>query len=95
MVQDTGKAPGTGAIKPLDEPVPVKVKIDSEGRPVSVRLGRWLQVAAPQDRWRIDDEWWRERPISRLYHKVLLEDGREITIFHDLITDSWYRQGYG
>jgi hypothetical protein len=44
------------------------------------------------DRWRVDDEWWREKPLSRLYFECLLEDGRRITVFHDLITSKWYRQ---
>jgi len=46
------------------------------------------------DTWRIDDEWWREKPVSRLYHSVLLDDGRTVTIFHDLVADRWYGQSY-
>jgi hypothetical protein len=49
-------------------------------------------VARVQDRWRIDDEWWRAHPISRLYHTVLLSDGSLLTIYHDLIADRWFLQ---
>ena len=45
-----------------------------------------------QDRWRIDDEWWRERPISRLYYSLLLEDESLVTLYHDLINDKWFEQ---
>jgi hypothetical protein len=49
-------------------------------------------VSAVQDRWRLDDEWWRERPISRLYYTLLLEDGRLLVVYHDLVLAEWYMQ---
>jgi hypothetical protein len=49
-------------------------------------------VARIQDRWRIDDEWWRSEPISRLYHDLVLEDGARLTVYHDLVTDAWFEQ---
>ena len=42
--------------------------------------------------WR--DEWWRERPVSRLYFEVALEDGRTLTVYRDLANCEWYRQTY-
>jgi hypothetical protein len=49
-------------------------------------------VSAVQDRWRLDDEWWRERPISRLYHMLVLEDGTLLLVYRDLLVDAWYMQ---
>ena len=49
-------------------------------------------VAAVQDRWRLDDEWWRERPISRLYHALVLDDGSLIVVYRDLLVEEWYMQ---
>ena len=49
-------------------------------------------VSAVQDRWRLDDEWWRERPISRLYHTLVLEDGTLLVVYRDLLADAWYAQ---
>ena len=49
-------------------------------------------VSAVQDRWRLDDEWWRERPISRLYHALLLEDGSLLVVYRDLLVEAWYTQ---
>jgi len=46
------------------------------------------------DHWRIDDEWWRAEEISRMYYEVILNSGRRIIIFKDLITDLWYTQNY-
>ena len=45
------------------------------------------------DSWRIDDEWWRKTPIVRIYYRVVMEDDRSVTIFQDLATGLWYRQG--
>jgi hypothetical protein len=56
--------------------------------------GGMRAVACVQDRWRIDDEWWRETPVSRLYCQVRLEEGRVLTLYHDLIGDSWWEQQY-
>ncbi|MGQ9572250.1 MAG: hypothetical protein ACUVV3_03560 [Dehalococcoidia bacterium] len=65
------------------------------GEPRAVVLGsERLAVAAVQDRWRIDDEWWRERPVSRLYFSLLLEDGQVVTVYQDLIGLRWARQAY-
>jgi len=44
--------------------------------------------------WRIDDEWWRERPLSRLYFSLLLEDGRVMRVYQDLIRLRWASQVY-
>jgi hypothetical protein len=48
-------------------------------------------VAVVRERWRIDDEWWR-RPISRAYHAVVLDDGRSVTLYRDLLEERWYAQ---
>jgi hypothetical protein len=71
------------------------VEADGGGRPVAVTLrpGERLRVAEVQDTWRIDDEWWRERPVSRLYFSVALEDGRVVTVYEDLVNERWWRQG--
>ncbi|HUG36582.1 MAG TPA: hypothetical protein VML54_06500 [Candidatus Limnocylindrales bacterium] len=45
-----------------------------------------------QDRWRIDDEWWREHPISRRYFNVLLVDDTLLTIYHDETANAWFEQ---
>jgi hypothetical protein len=71
------------------------VEADESGEPRVVVLERErLAVAAVQDRWRLDDEWWRERPVSRLYFSLLLEDGRTVTVYQDLIGLRWARQVY-
>jgi hypothetical protein len=71
------------------------VEADGEGRPAAVTLsGQRLRVVAVQDAWRIDDEWWRERAVSRLYFSLALEDGRTVTVYRDLVSGRWARQDY-
>jgi hypothetical protein len=51
-------------------------------------------VEAVLERWRIDDEWWRERPVSRVYYSLLLEDGRTVTVYREMRHRTWYIQSY-
>lgn len=88
-------APARDGLRPLNTPQPVWVRADADGRPRSVRRRAWSEprrVARVQDRWRIDDEWWREQAIARLYYVLLLEDDTLVTVYHDLATDRWYEQ---
>jgi hypothetical protein len=80
-------------LKPLSLPVTVVVHTDERGEPSHVRLpGKTARrVEAVRERWRIDDEWWRE-PISREYLAVVLDDGRVLTLYHDLSDGNWYVQ---
>lgn len=95
MVSHPGASLGPRAPRPLSTPVPIWVRADSAGRPLAVRRSRWpgfRTVVCVQDRWRIDDEWWRERPISRLYYTVVLEGDVLLTLYHDLATGAWLEQ---
>jgi len=80
-------------LKPLAKPVAVTVRTDEHGEPTYVRLpGKTARrVEAVRERWRIDDEWWRER-ISREYLAVVLDDGRVLTLYHDLSDGRWFMQ---
>lgn len=89
--QATSAADG---LLPLNLPQPLTVDVNGAGEPCAVtRGGRRRAVAAIEDRWRIDDEWWRA-PISRRYYRLSLVNEQLLTVFHDLITDAWYSQRY-
>ena len=78
---------------PLGRPRAVDVRTDEAGEPLYVRFpGRPSRhVDVVRERWRIDDEWWR-LPISRDYRTVVLDDGRSVTLYHDLLDGRWYAQ---
>jgi hypothetical protein len=93
VVEDTGAALRADAAKPVNTPEPVRVEEDAAGGPAAVRLKRRLRIAAIEDKWRIDDEWWRKEPISRFYYNVLLATGDRWVLYKDLISGEWYKQG--
>ena len=95
MVQNTGETRRPGSIRPLRAPLELRV-ITAEGNIPEAMVvgGSRLHVAAIQDRWRIDDEWWRPNTVSRAYYQLTLEDGRTLTVFNDLISSRWYQQSY-
>ena len=43
------------------------------------------------DTWQLDDEWWRQR-ISRRYVAVMVEGGKRMLLFEDLVTGEWFEQ---
>ncbi len=95
MVSHPGAPLGAHSPRPLGTPKPIEVRADASGRPLAVRKGRWpgpRSVVCVQDCWRIDDEWWRERPISRLYFTVVLDDNILLTLYHDLHAGTWFEQ---
>ena len=108
MVAHPGAAGGHARIRPLNRPRPLRVEAGEDacpepgasrsrrGRPIAVWSasggGRRCAVEAVLEVWRIDDEWWRGRPVSRVYYSLLLEDGRVVTVYRDLVGGSWFRQ---
>ncbi len=52
-----------------------------------------VAVAAVVDEWLVEDEWWRA-PLARRYLRLLLADGRLLTLFADLVHGGWYLQPY-
>ncbi|MCH7620334.1 MAG: hypothetical protein IH870_00385 [Chloroflexi bacterium] len=93
MVQNSRTASGPGYLRPLNAPVPVRVKESPSQHPNSLVLdGRAIEIASIADTWEINDEWWRGQPIARLYYRVVTREGRHLTIFRDLVDGQWYRQ---
>ena len=95
MVPDPRAPLGPRAHRILNGPAPILVDADTAGHPCAVRRHGWHRsraVAHVQDRWRIDDEWWRDRPISRLYYALVLDDGTFLMVYHDLTDTTWSEQ---
>ncbi len=82
-------------LRQLNRPRPLRVEADKDGGPIAVHLstGRCV-VKEVLETWRIDDEWWRERPVRRMYFRLALEDGRTMTVYRNLIGNRWQCQNY-
>jgi hypothetical protein len=52
--------------------------------------GQRRRVAAIDEEWRVDDEWWRDE-ISRHYFVVRLDDERRLTLFLDRLGGTWWQ----
>ncbi len=86
---------GPGRVRPLNRPRPLQVEAGEDGRPVAVYLsGRHHAVEAVLESWRIDEEWLRQRTVSRLYFSLALADVRTVTVYRDLIGNRWQCQNY-
>ena len=62
--------------------------INTAGLPVMVERRAVESVGGI---WRIDDEWWRA-PIHRRYVEAILEGGKHVVLFEDLMTGEWWMQ---
>jgi hypothetical protein len=54
-------------------------------------VGR-THVDSVREDWVIEDRWWTDRPLRRRYFELVLDDGRNLVLFHDLIDDRWFTQ---
>ena len=95
MVADTGATDGADRLRSLNRPRTAEVEATEAGEPTALHVsGRRIVAESVLERWRIDDEWWRGRPISRMYYRVILEDGRLVDLYRALLSGRWYRQSY-
>jgi hypothetical protein len=83
----------TDRLRAVNEPRTVTVELQESGlmtigRPDGRTVGK---VEAILESWRIDDEWWRQ-PISRAFLELLLEGGKRLVVFQDLMTGQWFMQ---
>ncbi len=82
----------TDRLRAVNEPRTVTVDLNESGlMTVGWPDGRTAKVEAILESWRIDDEWWRHM-IARAYLEVILEGGKRLVLFQDLITGQWFVQ---
>ncbi len=78
----------------LNKPRPVSVKVGDrrhgeEGVPVEVGGER---IEAVRETWLVEDRWWTESPVRRRYWEVVSAGGRNLVVFHDLLSGRWFSQ---
>ncbi len=88
-------ARGKGKLRPFNNPRPLDVETDADGVPAGVYLSaHHCAVESVIETWRIDDEWWREQPVSRVYWRLFLENGCALDVYRDAVRGRWYKQAY-
>ncbi len=97
MVPDPGAPARARALRSLNTPRPIRVETrpGQDGKPeprvLVERRGR-MSVERTVDSWLVEDEWWRDVPVVRRYHRVVLANGTQRTLYQDLVTGDWFAQ---
>lgn len=58
---------------------------------VPVAFGATAVESVCED-WVVEDRWWNGRPVRRRYFELVLVDGRNVVVFHDLAAGRWLIQ---
>lgn len=75
--------------KRLARPRDVAIEAGESGIPVRVGAKR---VDSVLEDWLVEDRWWTPRPVRRRYLELVLEDGRCVLVFRDLVGGRWFTQ---
>jgi hypothetical protein len=78
-----------GRSRRLAAPRPAAVHTGNRGRPLEVG---GAPVDSVLEEWVVEDRWWTGRPLRRRYLELVLADGRNVVVFHDLAGAGWYVQ---
>jgi hypothetical protein len=65
------------------------VRVGRGGVPQAVE-GRAVEVV--RESWLVEDRWWTEAPLKRRYWEVVSASGRNVVVFHDLLSGGWFTQ---
>jgi CO dehydrogenase/acetyl-CoA synthase delta subunit len=65
------------------------VSAAADGAPLTV--GK-RPVDAVRESWLVEDRWWTDRPVRRRYWEVVTTCGRNVVVFHDLVSGRWWQQ---
>jgi hypothetical protein len=65
--------------------------VAADGRGVPVAVGP-AGVDTVREEWVVEDRWWTGRPLRRRYFELVLANGRNVVVFHDLVGGGWFMQ---
>lgn len=87
--QAAGRSAPSVSLRRLAEPRPARVVVGERGIPVAFE---GMPVEAAVEEWVVEDRWWTARPVRRRYFELVLENGRNVAVFRDLVAGGWYVQ---
>ena len=79
----------TRSSRRLSIPRPARVSAGGSGVPIAVDR---TPVDSVREDWVVEDRWWTGEPLRRRYFELVLSDGRNTVVFHDLVRGRWYLQ---
>lgn len=89
------------SVRRLNQPEPARVTLGSDHRPATVE---WHPHSSPRghvrrervehvlDVWYVDDAWWTDAAVRRMYYECQLEGGARLIAVYDLEASSWFVQ---
>jgi hypothetical protein len=51
-----------------------------------------VRVESLLEEWVVEDRWWTGRPLRRRYFELVLEGGRNVVVFRDVVAGRWFAQ---
>ena len=73
----------------LNAPRPASVRW-RDGYPAEVN---GEAIESLRESWLVEDRWWTAEPLRRRYWELAGARGRNVIVFHDLCSGSWFLQG--
>lgn len=86
------------SVRRVNQPMPAAVVLGGDERPArvswsdGVRSHRGGVVEHVIDVWYVDDAWWSDQPVQRIYYECQLEHGARIIVVYDCHAQEWYAQ---
>jgi hypothetical protein len=65
--------------------------VAADERGVPTALGEAV-VDSVREEWVVEDRWWTGKPLRRRYFELVLVNGRNVVVFHDLVGGGWFMQ---
>jgi hypothetical protein len=84
-------------VRRLNEPARARVGLGVDGRPSHItwyphsspRRARRDRVEHVVEVWYVDDGWWNDHPIRRMYFACQMRGGARLVALYDLTTEHW------
>ena len=77
------------AVTGIGAPQPARVRAAHRGVPAAIGA---LAVESVLEEWVVEDRWWTGRPLRRRYFECVLENGRNVVVFRDIVRGRWFEQ---
>ena len=94
VVEDSEGRPVAVAVPPTINNRPAHSRRLVQQQPTTLKLAA-QKITAINDLWQVNDEWWREHPISRRYYQITTQSDSRLTVFQDDLNGNWYWQKGG
>ena len=94
VIEDSEGRPVAVAVPPAINNRPAHSRRLVQQQPTTLKLAA-QKITAINDLWQVNDEWWREHPISRRYYQITTQSDSRLTVFQDDLNGNWYWQKGG